>query len=198
VIGLNAEPEMLSCIQQGCREIVNQMVGDTEEYWLISFAEERLQATRKDLLSLPRKCGLDAASEERLSDLCRERANRGEREKTAWLLRVVTAELLRDSEVTPEIRLVLECARTTSQSAEAFDQVSIESQSPWDRRIRDLTPDLPTLLGDWVSVGVLAEAALDDILTHLSTEQQQLLRGRFKAAAMKVTGMREIELPDSW
>ena len=44
----------------------------------------------------------------------------------------------------------------------------------------------------------MAEAALNYILTCLSTEQQRQLRIRFKAAAMKVTGLQEAELPDKW
>ncbi|HEX7286558.1 MAG TPA: hypothetical protein VF532_10265 [Candidatus Angelobacter sp.] len=193
VIGLNVTLESMSCIQKGCRDIVSSMVGVAEEYWLISFSEERVRATREAVLALAGRCGLDAASAERLNDLCRERPQREEREKTAWLFRMVLAELAGDNSLTPEVRLVLENADGTFQFDDKF-----HAQSGWDRRIRDLTPDLPTFLSDWISVGVLAEAALDHILTSLNTEQQQLLRARFKVAAVRLTGLNEAALPDSW
>lgn len=197
-IGLNATPESRSCIQHGCQGIVDQMMGDTKEYWLISFAESRVRATREAVLLLAHRCGLDTASAERLSELCRERPEHNEREKTAWLLLTVIKELLADDGLTSEIKLALEQADTTFQSDEDFEVVCGNSKSLWDQRIRDLTPDLPMLLSDWVSVGIMAEAALNYILTCLSTEQQRQLRIRFKAAAMKVTGLQEAELPDKW
>lgn len=193
VIDLNATLESAACIQKGCRDIVHRMVGEAEEYWLISFAEERVRATREAVMTLAGRCGLDVASTERLNELCRERPGREEREKTAWLFSTVLPELAGDHLFTPEVRLVLENANGSFQ----FDG-KFQPRSGWDRRIRDLTPDLPTYLSDWISVGVLAEAALDYILTSLSTEQKQLLRARFKAAAVRLTGLNEAALPDSW
>jgi hypothetical protein len=192
-IDLNATFESIACIQKGCRDIVNRMVEEAEEYWLISFSEERVRATREAVLTLAGRCGLDAASAERLNDLCRERPARDEREKTAWLFCTVLPELAGDNLLTPEVRLVLENANGSFQFDEKF-----QPRSGWDRRIRDLTPDLPTYLSDWISVGVLAEAGLDYILTSLNTEQKQLLRARFKTAAVRLTGLNEAALPDSW
>lgn len=197
-IGLNTTLESRRCIQQGCRGIVNQMVGDAEEYWLISFAEERVRATREAVLSLAAGCGLDVASAERLMGLCRERPERVARENTASLLCTVTAELITDDGLTSEIKLVLERTGTILQPDKDFKVLSSESQSSWDRRIRDLTPDLPTYLSDWLSVGVLAESALDYVLTSLAREQQRLLRKRFRAAAQRITGLEEEQLPDNW
>jgi hypothetical protein len=67
-IDLNATLESIACIQKGCRGIVNRIVGEAEEYWLISFAEERVRATREAVLMSAGRCGLDAASAERLND----------------------------------------------------------------------------------------------------------------------------------
>lgn len=198
ILGLNTTLESRRCIQQGCREIVNQMVGDAKQYWLISFAEDRVRATREGVLSLAGRCGLDVASAEQLGELCRDRPDRDEREKTAWLLRSVTAELVSDDGLTSDVKQALERAGATFRSDEDFQLLNSESQSPWDRRIRDLTPDLPMYLSDWISVGVLPEAALNYILTCLNSEQQQVLRARFRAAAVRVTGLEEAQLPDSW
>ncbi|HET6843024.1 MAG TPA: hypothetical protein VFK06_15320 [Candidatus Angelobacter sp.] len=46
VIGINLDEAAKDIVHGGCRKIVNQIISDAEEYWLISFSEDRHNETR--------------------------------------------------------------------------------------------------------------------------------------------------------
>ena len=197
-IGIEAKKRK-DCIQQGCREIVRHMIAGAEEYYLISFSEDRVNATREALQALAAKCGLDSASSERIAELSAPRPERHWQETTAWLLTVALDELLQDDQLEASIKATLQRAKANFSFDDLdFEQLCMNSRSQWDAYIRQLTPELPTSLSNWIAVAVLAEAKLDCVLRELNAEQQQHLLARFRGIAKSITRLDNDRLPHSW
>jgi hypothetical protein len=51
VVGIEATEQKL-CVQEGCRQIVHEMVNGATEYYHVNFSDERLRATRQSLRDL--------------------------------------------------------------------------------------------------------------------------------------------------
>jgi hypothetical protein len=198
VVGLQAAEHNKRCFQQGCREIVTQMMAKADSYYCISFADGRVRSTREAVLALATKCGFDRATSQRLHDLCCERSERERQEKTAWLFKVMLDRLAVDNELPASVVTVLESTKSAFSLDEDLGQLCAGSASQWDNHIRQLTSDLPTSLADWISVAVLPEAVLEYTLGVLNADEQKLLLNRFRAIAKIVTGLDEAELPQSW
>ena len=198
-IGLDIPAEKKHCFQRGCRNIVAQMMGGAENYYFIPFTDERVNATREALPALASECGLDTATTQRIEHLCSSRPGRHRHETTAWLFSVVSDQLLADDHLEGSIKATLQHAKAKAAGDnEDFVQHCMNSPSKWDAYIRQLTPEIPASLGDWISVSVLAEAALERALRELDAEQQSRLLARFRAVARGVTGLEDGQLPDSW
>jgi hypothetical protein len=198
LIGLDAGNHV--CLQQGCREIVKQLIGSEENYYLISFADDRLSATRDAVTALGQVCKLSGQAAASIDAVCAPRRERDEEQTSAWMLTGVTLQTLtQDDELTPAIREILQ----RSREAFAFDSEVLgdsckKSPTEWDAYIRQLTPELPCSLGDFVCVSLIPEMQLDFIFRQLDADQRKALLVRYKAVAVKITGLREAEVPDAW
>ena len=78
-IGAKVEEAEKECIQQGCRKIVSQMVGDAHRMYQVDFTEERKLKTDADFAALLLSC----ASEEGLAPVRKEWGNRTDKDNTA-------------------------------------------------------------------------------------------------------------------
>jgi hypothetical protein len=104
-----------------------------------------------------------------------------------------------DQQLDSAIReLLLRAHEQFEFDSETMEQRCAESQTKWDAYIRQLTPDLPTTLSDFVSVGLVPEALLDFVLQQLDGDQRTLLINQYRAAKLRATGSSEGELPDRW
>jgi hypothetical protein len=79
-----------------------------------------------------------------------------------------------------------------------IEQLCLNSNSSWDRYTRNLTPDLPTMLSDYV-LAIAEEHDKFQLLwialrNTLTLQQQDILLSWYRAAAQSLTG-REIILP---
>ena len=89
------------------------------------------------------------------------RPERHWQETTAWLFTVALDELLQDDQLEASIKATLQRAKANFSFDDLdFEQLCMNSRSQWDAYIRQLTPELPTSLSNWIAVAVLAEAKL--------------------------------------
>jgi hypothetical protein len=198
VIGLRAGNER-RCFQRGCREIVKEFVQDVQDYYSISFSEERVAATRQAMRALAEKCALSSDVSQRLAEFCTPKMNRDEKQTTAWTFTMVLEELSHDEELDSVIRgLLLRVQKQFTFDSEALERSCKLSQTDWDVHIRQLTPEHESTLSDFVSVGLVPEAQLDFVLEQLDEHQCSALREEFRGAASRKTGLRDDQLPDTW
>src|ERR1700688_3261522 len=74
VIGLEADKQK-ECLQNGCRDIVRQVVGRARDY-LTDFSDDRVERTRNDLRLLVRNCKLGEAAAIRVEELVANKSGR--------------------------------------------------------------------------------------------------------------------------
>jgi hypothetical protein len=151
-IGVTLEKSTRSLIQQGCREIVSQIMSGAAEYWLISFSPEHLQTTRSMLEALSKRCG---AEKDILRAVEEWSAISEEDLKAGWLFETLTEDLLSNDESLIDYALDLELKTIVLRERKPqcfteidFARLSSTSRSSWDQYIKQLTPDLPTYLSD--------------------------------------------------
>ena len=198
VIRIDAKDRV--CFQKGCRDIVKVLIGRAKNYYLISFADERISATRDAMKALGAICNLSDQAAATLQAICAPRVERDEKQTTAWMLTTVTWDALtEDIELAPAVREVLLRSRKFfAADSEALAESCKTSQTEWDLYVQQLTPELPCSLSDFVCVGLLPELQLDFIFGQLDPEQRESLLFRYKAAVVKITGLNEAAVPDSW
>jgi hypothetical protein len=196
VIGLEAD-EQKQCLQNGCRDIVRQLVGRARDYYLIDFSDDRIERTRDDLLSLVRHCKLGKAAATRVEELAAHKSGRDQLGKTAWLFRNLHDELVNDQTLDQQIRTALTRSHSKLSFASElnFEEICLRSSTAWDAYIRNLTPELPASLAHLVSTDLLAIAELSDVLKQLTNDQRKHLHARFRVAAKALTG---VEMERDW
>src|SRR5258708_5234195 len=112
-IGLAVKQKEESIVRLGCREIVGQIMSGASEYWLVSFADERVQRTYSMLQKLVKKAGLERAAVDRIKSLVDRSRAASASDGSKWLLTHITQMILNDSAelervtLAPEIREVL-------------------------------------------------------------------------------------------
>jgi hypothetical protein len=67
VIGIEAEIQQ-KCFQNGCREIVLQLIGTAKDYYQIDFSAARIEHTRQSLRTLAHNCNLAGSPVARLEE----------------------------------------------------------------------------------------------------------------------------------
>jgi hypothetical protein len=185
-----------SALQQRCRSIVRDLIGGASEYYHISFSEERLTATRTALVRAAVDCSLRPAAATQIERICVPKSDRDEQHKAAWvLLDVVGPEMLQDQHLEPALRTALNGAKKWFEfDAELLEQRCIESRTEWDSYIRDLTPEQPSALFDFVAAGLIVEAQFAFVLNQLTTAQQNLLMAVCRKRRSQITGLPERDL----
>jgi hypothetical protein len=151
-IGLDINENAKASIQQGCRQILGQILSGVENYYHTSFSEERLAQTRLMLESLV----TGSVPETRVLAVIEEWTKLShEGQKAAWICSSLTGEALlgqiseEDLRLGPAITSIMVGA-LAKYDLESFEFVEIceASETSWDRYTRGLTPELPTTLAD--------------------------------------------------
>jgi hypothetical protein len=190
VIGIEAAEQKI-CIQQGCHQIVHEVMNGATNYYHINFSDERLRATRQSIRDLAKKCRLGESAEMSLENLVDSRPERDQFYKGAWLFRTLANNLANDDQLDAPTKLVLERTRNKLAVMDEldFEQLCSRSNSIWDNYIRSLTPELPTSLTDFLSVDLVASQLLTSVLAELTPAQKDGLLSRFQSIAKSVTGV---------
>jgi hypothetical protein len=91
-IGLRIAVEKRNFMQQGCRQVVEQMIDGAEQYYFISFALDRLETTRDSFWQLISKARLD---DEAISEIRKLLSPNSEDSGIRWMLTLNTEMLVR-------------------------------------------------------------------------------------------------------
>ena len=195
IIGIDPGSNAIA-LQQTCRNIVRDLIGEASDYYLISFTEQRIAATREALLRATVECSLPPGGAMRVEQICTPNPHRDEQHKTAWvLLDLVGPELLQDQHLEPALRTALNGAKQWFKfDTEILERQCIESRTEWDSYIRDLTPEQPSALFDFVAAGLVVEAQFAFVLNQLTTTQQNSLLALCRKRRSQITGLPERDL----
>ena len=176
--------------------IVRELIGEASDYYLISFTDQRIAATRESLVLAAVECALPPGGATQIEQICAPNAYRDEQHKTAWvLLNMVGPELLQDQHLEPTIRTALNGAKQWFKfDAELINRQCVESRTPWDSYIRDLTPEQASTLSDFVTVGLIVEAQFAFVLNQLTATQRELLLALCRKRRSQITGLPESQL----
>src|ERR1700720_316506 len=159
-VGLLIEPEATICLQQGCRDIVKEMIGRAKEYYHIDFSDERLERTESKFWELLRSCKAGPNARNRISALIGGEHSSKLDEATSCLLVMVTEQLIGNSipeadSLSPIILMVIRGIAGGWCEPEKltlnFADLCGSSTSAWDEYLRALTPDIPKNLGHYAS-----------------------------------------------
>jgi hypothetical protein len=151
-IGVETDESQKDCIQHGAREVVRQIMSGIDEYWLASFAPERIEATRLKMDSI---LGNAPASARKVFEHWYRMTD--EELRILNILYSLTADIYTgDAKVRasldPETRQrVLAAFDLDAKGDIDFEDCSMNSRSQWDNYIKQVTPDLPTYLPDAVA-----------------------------------------------
>jgi hypothetical protein len=183
--------------QEGCREIVRQIMSGAQQYWDIDFGPERVRKTRSMLDVLMKKCKLEDAAVERINRLVSGEESPVD-DGTRWLLVSMTEQLLDNSVADgPALDVGIKEAlqnqwKQWQHSAEIdFKYLCLSSATGWDKYLRDTTPDLPAMLADYVSA--IASQSKFEVLwgfinAKLTAKQRQELLGWYRSVGQSLTG----------
>jgi hypothetical protein len=206
VIGLQVAEQRRSCVQQGCRHVVRQMISRVDQYWHISFSQSRIAETRSLFFALMAKCHFDRAAIDRIKEIELDAQSPNIPKKQSWILTALTERLLEDGESrvgTPSAAVVAKVKLTWEETAAppvSLKQINLGSASEWDQYIRSLTPDLPTLLSDYASTELIKTDRFVRYWTRardiLTTKERNELLSWYTSAAAHSEIAENFHLPD--
>jgi hypothetical protein len=180
-------------------------MGTEKEHWLVSFSDERLRNTLRGFLAAAQRAGL---SPEAIGHLSARMADNGEHpysSEKASLWGSLTELILSESstEYLPTLNSELTRKISDAWSASNLDDIDFSakcssSSTQWDEYIRSVTPDIPTMLGDYVAVEVLGKDRFayfwHSLLKNLSSIEKSQLNNWYTHAARELVG-EEFTLP---
>ena len=174
IVGLDIDRPRRLCIRNGLRDIVQEFMSGRPEYWLISFSNERLENTFSVLRKTLKRCGVEDSIVERITLLIDKCDQSGDTFSQA-LIAHITELLANNDGALPPLESSLQ--RTVSEmwrqygysDPELFDQLCLESKSDWDRYIRSLTPDLPTMTSDFIMLDMVAPKKVKLLWTSIES-----------------------------
>jgi hypothetical protein len=202
-VGIRIEHEAQKrSLQQGCRPIVTRILGGDPEYWGARFSADRIAETRQSVDSLLLEYKLAHDARDAVSALIEEDASTEEHERSEWLLAMLTEPLV----ATPVDAMGLDSALAQvvrslwsgGADLERLEEACLASDSPWDRYLRSLTPDLPMVLSDHARLIATRGRFRNfwrDINRRLTPDQKAKLRDWYSAQARDVAQM-TVAFPD--
>jgi|GEM_PF-1628601 len=207
-IGLSSKDENRRLLQKKCQDIVQQQIMiDVKEYWLTSFTESRIEKTVAKFLDAVKSCGLGNFFLNRVNALLENRNDLLLDVDTAWLLGSITELIISGTvindmdEFAPMIKekiasIWMEC----DLGGMDFSELCLNSESTWDQYIRGVTPDLPTMVADYVAVEITGKDRFllfwDRVGKSLPSAQKVNLLNGYKSAAYELSGQKFV--PPSW
>jgi hypothetical protein len=194
------------CVQRAAQKIIRAFIG-SKQYWHVSFTDERLAGTRTDFFQSIKKCKLEEAIVERIDEIARGGSGRGVDPKDTWLLGRLTEMLVRTepvpgtTELSSSIKVKVEDAwRATDVEVSDFERLCLESGSEWDAYIRARTPDLPSMVADYLTENLIEQNRFlrfwRMVCDMLGTSERRDLVDWYVAGARSLTGL-EFVVP-SW
>ncbi|UWZ86825.1 hypothetical protein [Occallatibacter riparius] len=200
MIGIDVEESARVPLKQGFRELVLQMMGGVDSYYLINFSRQRKEETRAEFVRLVTESGqLD-----RFSEAIQEWTDLTHEELTAtWVFTRITRELLagRLPHYAPALEQEL-LAKIQSFILDPledveFSQICADSRTKWDRYTRTLEPSLPGALAD-VAISAVRERNFNlfwnKMSMTLSVEERYRLVDWYRAT-VRFRGDREDLIP---
>lgn len=162
LIGFDSEDSAKISIQRDCRDVMKRILGDADEYWLISFSEDRLRDTFASLEFSLDKAGI---AKEAWLDLQQWALLSNDQLRLGWYIAYLTEALLSNQLgndgllLDPKIKEIL----LRAQERNADPQISLvelaeESRSSWDSYIKKLTPDQPNYVPEHFQVLIAARS----------------------------------------
>lgn len=149
IIGIDLDEKASMAMQEGCREIVGQIMSGANEYWLANLSDERKWETRLRLKSLMKKLNLESVTNpafEEWTQVDNEELDAGA------LYETLTSDLLSDEiaeDLDSDIKSSVACIYHQTEYGQVnFEDLCLRSRTDWDNYIRGLTPELPSALVD--------------------------------------------------
>jgi hypothetical protein len=196
-IGIRVDEPTKSCVQQGSRQIVTEILSGANSYDQVSFSAERLAVTRSMFSSLIREAGAESA----LSAGERWDTMSDEELKAAWIYTSLTDDLLSGNIQDADPKLASNILQVVRESQQHYGLAEYEfidkcesSETKWDRFIRQLTPEQPSALADDLSAFLTAirfETFWRSIRIKLTPAQMKVLVVWYREMA-KAKGRRDI------
>ena len=191
-IGIDIAEEKRIGIQQGCREILEEILGGADSLYLANLSKERKEATKSKFIALLRRC----EAEPELSATRKEWENLSHRELTAVFL---CAEFNRDipsadgSGVAPYLEFpiraeVVKAWEAHALKASVFRDICLSSKTEWDIRTQKMLVSPKTLVNQlWrVLLDHRLQAFWADLRARLTPQQLQQLASWYRAM-IKIT-----------
>jgi hypothetical protein len=200
-IDLEIAADTRHCIQSSCRGLVRQIVSGTEQYYHVSFSDERIQNTKDTIMRLIAVCHVNDATANLFESLVKRQERVGsDTGRAGWIFFALTKRLLtdwsprEDSYLDPFIRATVARVFAKYDVSEInFGQLCLNSTSTWDRYIRDLTPDQPTHLADYLGAQLISPRTFDhvwsDLRKELSENRRKELLAWYQATAKSFMGL---------
>lgn len=197
-------PARLAMMQK-CRAIVAQILGGALNYWEVSFEDTRLLKTYESFFAAATECKLHISDIDFLRKIADQDQLGIEEGNHISMLASLTQLLISDSSKEVRKDISVETVETIAPIFATLDvsrsdivPLCLNSNTDWDKKIRNLTPDLPDLLGDFL-LGVYEQMhhfiqfwAL--VVENISPDARAQLIEWYCDTALELIG-RDLEIP---
>lgn len=205
-VGLDIDDSKRKKLQENCRALVRELMANYAEYWLISFAPERIATTYQGLLKSCARLRIPDPQSSQIREIVEGKQIENRQTRTLWLLGMLTRMAVKGSYETgvsvlsDDIASIVKKNWPSEDDDLDFDAISDASQTSWDLYLRKLTPDLPDCLATYLSVELLDTQRFNaywlSVSKQLSKDQKQALLNWYRISALALAEL-EVELP-SW
>jgi hypothetical protein len=211
--GLVLSESECALVREVARGVVRDLMKGADVYWNINFSEQRVSQTIGSFIEGVKGTGLSNAGRMQIADLLASAGGDAESVTTTlWLFGALMDQLVSaaPSMTPPKVAATtLPIVRSLWANGSAPDDISDQleraartSNSEWDRYLRALTPDLPTLLSDWASNTLQRPDNFRRFWAQLfwvvSKDDRQGLRQWFESEAIKVADPSYVLATPDW
>lgn len=143
-VGLDVDDAKRKKLQEHCRALVRELMASYAEYWLTSFAPERIASTYQGLLKSCARLRIPESQSNQIREIV-EGVKREEDNGTLWLLGALTRMAPKGSYETgvsvlsDDIASIVKKNWPSEDDDLDFDAISDASQTSWDLYLRKLT-----------------------------------------------------------
>lgn len=196
-IGLNVDNKKKTLFQQSCRELTKGFMLGAAEYWLVSFADSRILETEECFFRSAKNSGIEKSI---MANIISKKSQESViKDNASWIFASLnemaisgTEKINGISELDPTLRnLVGVLWRECDIDEIDFEEVCLSSDSQWDKYIRSVTPDLPTMLSDFVSAELVPKDRFayfwEKVSLRVNPKQKDMLVQWYKESAYSLT-----------
>jgi hypothetical protein len=140
-----------------CRTIVEQVLGGALNYWEVSFEDTRLLKTYGSFFAAATECKLHVSDINFLRKIADQNQSEIEEGNNISILASLTQLLISDTsnEVikgvsVKTVETIAPIFGVSNLSRSDIVALCLNSNTDWDKKIRNMTPDLPDMLGDFL------------------------------------------------